>query len=312
MTTTAKRNRRTLKPEVATLESREVPATVDFVAGATAFVDSTAQIEMNYTARGYTGAFEVSLYRSSDAVLDRNDVKVGTTSFISRSPTASQVATYNFANPLGSDPQRPFFLVQINPNNTVPEPPALRSNNVWAFVAPYNRAFVTDAQFRDTSAGPVEIRNYLTRQGSYFRNLVLDLDNRYVDLSQVIADASRRYQVSARVLLATMEKESLAVSGGARPTTAAILGNSGRTWAGQVVEAARLYDQFQRQGESGVTTSAGYRRLVAKLTTDGVTVIPANNAVASLFSYAPVAGIRWGGRPVGMFRFVQVFRDIRL
>ena len=299
-----------LRPAVDTLESRELLA-ADFIAGVSGFPFPTDQLKVTYTTKGFTGNFDVAVFRSKDTVLDPSDFRVAIRSLSSNSSTATQTSTLNFNPALGSDPVRPIYIIQLNPDLKVPEANNTRANNTWFFTAPYNQAIFTDAGFRDTSSVG-QVGAFLTQKGSYFRNLVLDTDNKYVNLSAVIVSASQSFRVNPKLLLTLLQNQVGGVTSGARPNTVSIMGNAGRTWAQQVTIAAQLLDQFFQQAAAGNATSQGWRRLVTKSTLDGISVVPNNNAMTALFSYTPYAGPRWGGNNpniFGMYRFTEIYRN---
>lgn len=177
----------------------------------------------------------------------------------------------------------------------------------------FNTAFLTDAQLREVSWGVPSIRQFLKDKGGYFKSVdpkIKDFDGQVFDLAQTIYDAARQYTISPKVLLATLQKECSGVTRTTRPSFA-IMGNGGTTWKGQVFEAARLFDLYQRRLDSTGVTPSGWKVGQAKLTQDGVLVTPATKAVAGQFTYTPYAGSGWGGAMGGVYLFYSAWQSFR-
>ena len=85
----------------------------------------------------------------------------------------------------------------------------------------YNTPFLTDQQLEDyTSMTVEEIRAFLERHNSYFRQPIQDVDGQTFDPAVVIAQAAVQYRINPQVLLATLQKESTGVTRPTRPSDA--------------------------------------------------------------------------------------------
>ncbi len=164
----------------------------------------------------------------------------------------------------------------------------------------YNQAFITDAEMLDyTSMSVAQIRSFLASKGSYFSATVNDYDGAPFDMAAVVYQAAQTSQISPKVILATLEKESQAVSKTTRPSDTRLRSLMGcgtaTTGRDQIVCAASTFRScFDRMTSTGSSIS-GWQVGVSKATQDGVNVTPANKAVACQFTYTPYAGKQWGG-----------------
>lgn len=164
----------------------------------------------------------------------------------------------------------------------------------------YNTAFLTDEQLENYQAmTESEIRDFLTRQNSYFKSKIDDVDGVEFDPAAVIAEASRKYRINPRVLLVTLQKESSGVTRSTRPsnTTMGFLMGciSSSTAREQLTCAAERFRAYHDDLLIRGTTVSGWRVGSSKQTQDGVSVTPATRAVAGQFTYTPYAGAQWGG-----------------
>jgi len=169
----------------------------------------------------------------------------------------------------------------------------------------YNTPFLTDQQLEDyTSMTVEEIRAFLERHNSYFRQPIQDVDGQTFDPAVVIAQAAVQYRINPQVLLATLQKESTGVTRPTRPSDATmrfLMGcvspSTAREQLTCAAERFRAYhDQLMQRG----ATVSGWQVGVAKQTQDGVWVTPATRAVAGQFTYTPYAGVQWGGNQRGV------------
>jgi hypothetical protein len=173
----------------------------------------------------------------------------------------------------------------------------------------YNTAFLTDDQLRDLSWSVQMVRSFLASYGGYFQGVVKDTDGSDFDLADVLYSASITYHISPKVLLTTLQKESSGVTRTDSPNLGALMGNAGGSSARQqVMEAGRLFDAYQNEITSTGSTRSGWSVGTAKMTTDGVSVTPATNAVAGQFTYTPVAGDGWGGSGGGVYLFYSSWK----
>jgi hypothetical protein len=164
----------------------------------------------------------------------------------------------------------------------------------------YNTAFLTDAELEDyDSMTAQEIRAFLVSHNSYFRNNVTDVDGVTFDPSEIIYQAAQDHRINPKVILTTLEKESVGVTRNSRPsdTTMAFLMGclSSSTARVQLTCAAERFRAYHNQIANNGVTASGWRVGVSKITVDSVIVSPATAAVAGQFTYTPYAGFQWGG-----------------
>ncbi|MBE2223048.1 MAG: peptidoglycan DD-metalloendopeptidase family protein [Anaerolineae bacterium] len=177
----------------------------------------------------------------------------------------------------------------------------------------YNTAFLTDAELTAYNSMSVQdIRNFLTVHNSYFKNPVVDVDSVTIDLADVIVQAASTHQISPKVLLTTLQKESSGVTTATRPSNMGwIMGyGSPSTARDQVDKAAQAFRWYHNTIQSTGQTPTGWKVGVGKQTLDGVTVAPATNAIAGQFTYTPHAGTGWGGSSDGGVNlFYQIWNN---
>lgn len=178
----------------------------------------------------------------------------------------------------------------------------------------YNTAFLTDAELTAyNSMSAQDIRDFLTANSSYFKSPVVDVDGVTFDMAAVIAQAATSYQISPKVLLTTLQKESGGVTRTMRPTdtTMGLLMGCGSTSTAraQIECAASYFRSYQNSLLTNGQTISGWRVGTAKQTVDGISVTSATNAVAGQFTYTPYAGSGWGGNNGGVELFYQIWHD---
>jgi archaellum component FlaG (FlaF/FlaG flagellin family) len=173
----------------------------------------------------------------------------------------------------------------------------------------YNQTFLTDAQLQDyASMNATQIQQFLTSKGSYYRQTVVDADGVSFNASNVIAQAATVYQISPKVILATLQKESSVVTSGKTGYMPDLMGCGTsvklpvplNTARGQLWCAAERYRTYQNELNSSGVTLSGWKVGVPMKTQDCVTVTPATKAVAGQFTYNPYAGVGWGGCKPGV------------
>jgi hypothetical protein len=272
------------------------------------FPGTTSGVNFTFRTFDIPNAITVSLYRSKGQSFDSTAVLIAS-KVIKLTKMNPQSGNFTFSSPLKSDPSRPYYLI-------VAHPTGIATLSVFEFLAPYNTAFLTDVQLRNISWSQAMIQTFLSQHNSYFQNTVKDVDGTSFNLAAVIEQASKMYSINPKVLLATLQKESSGVTRTTRPNMAALMGNNGKTARAQIMTAAKLYDSYQRTLLAGHAVGGGYQRGKPHTTQDGITVIPATNAVAGLFAYNPVAGTKWGGgslpgvaQPGGVYLFFQAWNS---
>ena len=179
------------------------------------------------------------------------------------------------------------------------------TRSVSAQQSVYNTPFLTDQQLEDyTSMTVEEVRAFLERHNSYFRQPIQDVDGQTFDPAVVITQAAVQYRINPQVLLATLQKESIGVTRSTRPsdTTMRFLMGcvSSSTAREQLVCAAERFRAYHDQLVQRGATVSGWQVGVAKQTQDGVWVTPATRAIAGQFTYTPYAGAQWGGNQPGV------------
>lgn len=178
----------------------------------------------------------------------------------------------------------------------------------------YNTAFLTDAELTAyNSMSAQDVRDFLTANGSYFKSPVADVDGVTLDMANVIAQAATTYQISPKVLLTTLQKESSGVTRTTRPTDITmklLMGcGSASTARAQIECSASYFRNYQNSLLNNGQTISGWQLGTAKQTVDGISVTPATNAVAGQFTYTPYAGSDWGGTNGGVQLFYQIWHD---
>jgi len=167
----------------------------------------------------------------------------------------------------------------------------------------YNSDWMPDEVFTgetETSVG--QIRKFLQDQGSCMASQIEDSDGQLIDIPTLIHDAAVLHQINPKVLLATMQKEQSAIYQCPSASKLSWLMGAGNpsTAREQIAFAASLYRSYLDSLTANGQTISGWKVGVPKATQDGVTVIPASKAVASLFTYTPYVGEQWGGIQAGV------------
>jgi hypothetical protein len=185
----------------------------------------------------------------------------------------------------------------------------------FIYISTYDTPFLDDTELEDKSAMSLQcIRRFLNEQGSYFKGEVSDVDGQPLDLAREVYDAAQTYGINPKVILATLEKESTAITRQTRPSDNGMRNLTGCSWGStareQVACTAERFWAYHDAQKSGGTTPNGWRVGVSKETQDHVTVTPATMAVAGQFAYTPYAGFQWGGddpRWGGVFLFYDAW-----
>jgi len=164
----------------------------------------------------------------------------------------------------------------------------------------YNTPFLTDEELEDYDSMTVEqIQQFLANHGSYFQQLVEDIDGEVFDPPSVVAAAASEHRINPQVLLTTMEKESSAITRSTRPSDVAMRFLMGcvspSTARDQIRCAAERFRAYHDRLAEDKATVSGWAVSVPRTTQDGVTVTPATRAVAGQFTYTPYAGVQWDG-----------------
>lgn len=167
---------------------------------------------------------------------------------------------------------------------------------------PYNTMCLSDKEFTDTTTMNYEdIKKFLKDNKSFLQgDEVKDVDGSFFDPAEFIDFAAQIYGINPQVILATLQKESSAVTKEKRLEDSLlkfIMGYgkpSGIT--DQILDGtAQMKRDFDRLS-NGQPTAGGWKNDTTKNSLDSVAVTPANKAVAVLFSYTPWVGQGWGGK----------------
>lgn len=198
---------------------------------------------------------------------------------------------------LSEDNSSPFFVdgqvVKKNENFAL---------EVSALSSFYNEPFLTDEEYENfESVTLAQIRGFLKKHDSFLSGIIDDVDGEPIDPAKLVYDAARKYKLNPQLLLTTMQKENSVITATERPpdliTLELIMGYlTPSTIKEQINDAAWQFRKYFHDLETKGVTVNGWQVGVAKETQDHIFVIPANKAVAALFSYTPWAGEGWGGR----------------
>ncbi|MEA3325851.1 MAG: N-acetylmuramoyl-L-alanine amidase [Chloroflexota bacterium] len=162
----------------------------------------------------------------------------------------------------------------------------------------YNTPWVDAAWLTDEANAPISsIRTYFEFIGSCLEYPIQDADGVEIDLSTLIHEASVTYQVNPKLLLALMESEQGALS--QCPDAAALsnlLGLDPPSTAREQIAtgATMIANAINALDNTGITPN-GWQTDISKVTSDGVVVVPASDAITILFDHTPYAGTLWGG-----------------
>lgn len=228
------------------------------------------------------GSVEVSLLNSDGC--PAGSYKSGTTVSLSAIPTSG----YSFQSWSGAEGGRET-QVNVASNMTV----TANFTN-----AEYNTDWIPDSVFTGGLNVTIsQIRNFLASQGSCMANPIQDSDGQTIDIPTLVYEASQRYDINPKVILATMQKEQSAIT--RCPSTAArafLMGaNVPSTARAQINLGTKYFRDYLTELQNTGHTRSGWMVGVPKTTVDGVTVTPASRSVAALFTYTPYAGVVWGG-----------------
>jgi N-acetylmuramoyl-L-alanine amidase len=181
----------------------------------------------------------------------------------------------------------------------------------------YDIEFVPAAWSSDEVTATVdEIRNFLLLNHSCLADPIQDADDVEIDLPVLIQQAAATYQISPKLLLAIMEAQQGTLSACPDATAlASLMGFAPSTARAQIESAAsQLGTALSTLTNTGISPN-GWSTGSAKLTLDGVTATPANQATTLLFDALQNAGVLWGGDSpgaVGVQDVYLAYRDYHL
>jgi len=162
----------------------------------------------------------------------------------------------------------------------------------------YNTPWVDTSWLFDEANAPISsIHKYFEFIDSCLVAPILDSDGVEIDLPTLIHEAAVMYQVNPKLLLALMEAEQSALS--QCPSTAALSSMMGlappSTAREQIAAAAGMIaNAINTFADAGVTPN-GWKTGISQVTLDGVSVVPATDAITILLDHTPYAGTLWGG-----------------
>lgn len=172
------------------------------------------------------------------------------------------------------------------------------------------------------AAGAAEIQAFLERTPYGMRSVLADYRPKGKPVSQILVDTGREYGINPLVLLARLQIEQGLVSKSSAPEeelerafgcgcadgrscSSRYLGFENQARCG----AAVLQRSLERLRGPERETVSGWAKGASKQTLDGLSVTPANDATAALYTYTPWVGQLGGGRATvgGTSGFWKVF-----
>jgi len=179
----------------------------------------------------------------------------------------------------------------------------------------YDKPFIDDGDFTNPNTMDLDdIRKLLDNRNSFLdgdNHQIKDVDGELIDPSQLIYDAARNNNISPEVIIATLQKESSAITLTSRPGDTRLKNltgfGGGSTIREQIASTgAQLRRDFNRLANGGETLG-GWKPNSPHATDDRKTVCPANISSAILFTYTPFVGAGWGGAYGGNALFFDIF-----
>lgn len=167
-----------------------------------------------------------------------------------------------------------------------------------AFAKQYNPSYlISQSEYENYSSMSREyVQRFLEDKGSGLATISVDTDNGKKRVSDLFYDYSQEYRVSPKLLLATAQKESSAITDGSIADWqksnlmgyGIYPGSDPSDYLGLDNQIRRAAWQFRRYIDK--PQNFGFREGETKTTNDGVTVTPENAATAGLYNYTPHAG----------------------
>jgi len=182
----------------------------------------------------------------------------------------------------------------------------------------YNTPWVDTSWLFDEANAPISsIHKFFTFHKSCLENPLMDADGVEIDIPTLIQEAAVRHQVNPKLFLALMEAEQSALS--QCPDAAALsslMGFDPPSTAREQIDAAAgmIANAINTFADAGVTPN-GWKTGISQVTLDGVSVIPATDAITILFDHTPYAGTLWGGNDLdegGVQAIYDAFFDFGL
>ena len=177
------------------------------------------------------------------------------------------------------------------------------SSSLSGTTSPFNEMCLSDREFTNASAmNAQEVDTFLSERDSFLRGDIFDVDAVIINPSQIIAQAAAEFQISAKVLLATLEKEQSAVTSRARLSDTALRFIMGYDLRNAIVPlskksireqirdaAAQFRRDFNRLSAIPPSpTAGGWQVGVAHAVTDtSLLVTPTKKTVAVLLDQVP-------------------------
>jgi len=162
----------------------------------------------------------------------------------------------------------------------------------------YNTAWLDESwPTQQLDATEEHIRNFFLFRNSCLAETLQDVDGQEIEFSSLIQQTASANGVSPKMILAVMEAEQHALSHCPdQAALASLMGLEPPSSARQqiAVASARIGEALRELAAHGETPN-GWKTGSPKVSLDGVTVIPANDAVSILFDFSQNAGAVWGG-----------------
>lgn len=182
----------------------------------------------------------------------------------------------------------------------------------------HNTPWLEETWITDDANVPTEnIRNFMILHHSCLAEAVVDADQQVIDIPTLVYQAGSANGVNPKALLAVMETEQNALS--QCPDQAALAKLMGlepaTTAREQIATAAAAMGTTITELKENGETSTGWATGKPKTTLDGVSVIPANDSLTTLFSVSQYAGVLWGGTDLdknGVQGIYAAWRDYAL
>ncbi len=159
------------------------------------------------------------------------------------------------------------------------------------------------------------IQNFLQKQGGILKNYqTKDVDGANRSAAEIIYNAAYRHQINPQYLLVRIQTESSLVTGSNANLIPWATGLGVCDSCSKSNPKVLKYKGFAKQVDgsadlmrngylaalySGGSTVSGWKVGVPKTSSDGVTIIPQNNATAALYTYTPWVGYHGGNSSVG-------------
>ena len=179
-----------------------------------------------------------------------------------------------------------------------------------------DQPFIKDSDFTNNGTMNLDqIRQLLSDRNSFLQgnntHQIADVDGQLIDPGQLINDAAQNNNINPQVILATLQKESSAITSSTRPGDTRLKNLAGFGSPSMIRDqitdlGAQLRRDYDRL-EAGGSTLGGWKPGADKQTLDGKTVCPGDISTAILYTYTPYIGAGWGGQYGGNALFFDIY-----